>query len=309
MEPADRDKSTAKHDRPCIWMQAGVVKRKHCAIDYQCPACRFDKALQKAAAANHKISGGAEAARAGGGGIVSWRDKLMERPVRQRPCIHSMKDRIDFRSCTHDYRCGDCEFDQYFDDQYTVHAVVRPVAALEIAGFKIPQGVYLHPGHAWAKIEEGSTVRIGLDDFAFKILGPLDGIQPPLVGKEIRRGRSDIALSRGAMSAGFQSPVSGVVTDVNHNLRENMHPAQDDPYGCGWVLRVHAPDLRQDLKHLMIVDQTRDFMETEVDRLYDEIEAVAGPLAADGGILAHDICSRLPGLDWRHLAATFLRSR
>ena len=81
-----------------------------------------------------------------------------------------MKRRIGFRACTNEYLCGNCEFDQYFDDQYAVHAVVKPVDVLDIDGFKIPQGFYLHKGHTWVKIEKDQTVRVGLDDFALRML-------------------------------------------------------------------------------------------------------------------------------------------
>ena len=43
-----------KH-HPCLWMQAGVVSRKFCEIDYDCSPCRFDKTLRRAALRNKKL--------------------------------------------------------------------------------------------------------------------------------------------------------------------------------------------------------------------------------------------------------------
>ena len=37
---------------PCIWMQAGVVRRKFCRTDYQCAACRYDAVLHRLAEEN-----------------------------------------------------------------------------------------------------------------------------------------------------------------------------------------------------------------------------------------------------------------
>ena len=51
-------------------------------------------------------------------------------PPSQRPCLHHLEGRIPFKPCTNDYNCSRCEFDQYFDDEYSVHAVVRPVDVL-----------------------------------------------------------------------------------------------------------------------------------------------------------------------------------
>ena len=221
-------KDASRH-RPCVWMQAGVVYRKVCKIDYNCPACRFDKTLQKIAAENGRARRAGRAPQGKRGDIVFWMDKMRELPMRRRPCVHHMKQRIDFRACTHDYRCSNCEFDQYFNDQYTVYTMVRPVDVLDVDGVKAPQGYYLHPGHAWAKIETGAFVRVGVDDFALRMLGPLDRIEGPLMGKQVHQGRPGIVLHRGGKAARVLSPVSGVVTAVNTRLQERGGLGQPGP--------------------------------------------------------------------------------
>ena len=138
----------------CIWMQAGVVRKKICKLDYRCQSCQFDMVLQRIVNDNHsKIKKGLKP-QGNRGKIVAWQEKLNTLPPGRRPCIHHMKKRIGFRACTHEYRCSDCDFDQYFQDEFTVHAVVKPVSVLDVDGFKMPQGYYLHHGHAWVKIEE-----------------------------------------------------------------------------------------------------------------------------------------------------------
>jgi glycine cleavage system H lipoate-binding protein len=219
-----------------------------------------------------------------------------------------MTGRIGYKACTNEYRCESCEFDQYFQDQFAVHAVVNPVDVLDVQGFKVPQGFYLHPGHTWVKIEEGGEVRVGLDDFALRLLGPFDRIDLPLMGKEIAQDRSPFVGLRQNRQARILSPISGVVTDVNPDVREKAGAASRSPYSSGWMVRVHASDLRGDLKRLMIGAETVDFLNEEVNRLYQVIEEEAGPLAADGGYLAEDIFGRLPQLKWDRLTHLFLRT-
>jgi glycine cleavage system H lipoate-binding protein len=219
-----------------------------------------------------------------------------------------MRGHISYRACTHDYRCPNCDFDQYFHDQYVVHAVVRPVHVLNVKGFKIPQGYYLHPGHTWIKVEESSTVRMGIDEFALRLLGPFDRIEIPLMGKEVQQGRKDIHVVRGEHKAGFISPVSGVVTAVNPKLREKGEVTNQDPYSEGWVMSLHSRTLRQDLKKLMIHTESAEFMKGEVAHLYQVIEETAGPLAADGGQLGDDIYGHMPELGWERLVKTFIHS-
>ncbi len=290
----------------CIWMQAGVVPRKICPRDFECRDCPFDLALRRVVRENetrrlHEMpSAGRRAA------IVSWQEHLSRLPLRRRPCLHHLKGRIGFRACTGDYLCGSCEFDQYFNDQYTVFAMVRPVSALNIHGVRLPQGVYLHSGHCWVGLEEESTVRIGLDDFSLRVLGPFDRVEGPLIGKQLQQHRPAIGLRRGERCAWALAPVNGVVTDVNPHLREEGAAVGAD--GDTWVLRVHVPDLRESLRGLMIGEQASAFMQTEIERLFRMVEEKAGPLAADGGQLGQDIFGHLPQLGWEALVSAFLRA-
>jgi glycine cleavage system H lipoate-binding protein len=50
----------------------------------------------------------------------------------------------------------------------------------EVFGFQAPTSTYhSHRGHAWAVVEKNGQVRIGLDDFSQKILGPADEVALP----------------------------------------------------------------------------------------------------------------------------------
>jgi glycine cleavage system H lipoate-binding protein len=293
---------------PCIWMQAGVVRRKSCRTDYQCAACRYDAVLQRLTEENHRRGKQVGSPAGKKSKIVSWKDKLNERPPRKRPCLHHMKGRIEYRACTNAYHCSDCEFDQFFFDQFSVHAAVQPIDLIDIEGFKIPQGFYLHRGHTWAKIEEENTVRVGLDEFVFRTIGPVDRIDTPLIGKTVRQDAPDIALRRGIKSAKALSPISGVITATNPKLLDHGRVDSREAYSDSWIMRIHADNLRRELKDLMINAETAVFIEKETRRLYRVIEEAAGPLAADGGQLVEDIYGQLPQLGWTNIARLFLRS-
>jgi glycine cleavage system H lipoate-binding protein len=298
----------ARGDSPCIWAQAGVVKRKQCRINYECPACRFDRALRRTARENRMLKEQGKLPGGKRGGIVSWKEKLRELQTWKRPCLHSMKQRIAFRACIHDYLCGKCDFDQYFNDQFTVFAVVRQIDVQDIKGIKFPQGYYLHRGHCWVKLEEGSDVRIGLDDFALRVLGPMDHIRSPLMGKELHANQAAFDIGRGMHAAKVLAPLGGVVTDVNPRLAASGSHASADPYAEGWILRLHADNLRDDLRGLMFGEEASRFIDAEVERIHAMIEATAGPLAADGGNLASDVFGKLPELGWENLVRSFLHT-
>ena len=299
--------NTPGKSTPCIWTQAGVGGRKSCALDYECTTCRYDQVLRRAAENNRRLQSQGKKPTGRRGRIVSWKDKLRELPPAQQPCRHHLKGRIGFRACINNYSCSDCEFDQYFEDHFAVHATINPIKLLDVDGFKIPQGYYLHPGHTWIKIEASHTVRIGIDEFAYRLLGPFDGITAPLVGKPLSRGRPAIKLRRNGHTADLLSPVNGVILAANQRLRESGRIAGKDIYTQGWIARTHAGQLRRDIPHLMIGDEASAFIAREVKALYAFIEDTAGPLAADGGQLGADIFGKMPQLGWQRLTRRFLR--
>lgn len=293
---------------PCIWMQAGVVKAKMCRRAYDCNGCRFDRILRRLAEENRERQAAGQAVSGRRGRIVSWTDKLRERPAHRRPCLHHLKQRIDFRPCTNDYLCSNCEFDQYFQDQYAVHAVIQPVGMKQVHGVKIPQGVYFHQGHTWVGLAAGGQVRIGLDAFAARLLGTMEAIDLPLMGKPVQRDHVGVSMRRGSLHADLLSPVSGVVTAFNPEVRTHPGAVPADPYGKGWLLMVQPTQLREDLRSLQMGMEATTFIEAEMDRLYQALETELGPMATDGGHLADDILGQLPPTCWDNITRQFLRS-
>ncbi|MCP3899460.1 MAG: glycine cleavage system protein H [Desulfobacteraceae bacterium] len=290
----------------CLWMQAGVVAKKKCYQDFSCTACRFDKSMRTTCKNNLELL-------EKGGKLISkkqkfvfWREKLRGQPLYNRPCIHHMKGHIDYKNCLKKYHCIDCEFDQYFHDQFKVYTVVKPVEFSDISGIAMPSGYYLHTGHTWVKIEDNNNVRIGIDDFASRILGQFDRIVVPLTGKEVVRDKPSLKAFRDDNIVEFQSPVSGVVTESNPVIRKDCSSVNKSPYTDGWVMRIHCKNLKSDLKRLLFMDNNIAFMEQEVTSLMDILENETGLMAADGGTLGNDLYGNAPGLSWDRLTKRFI---
>jgi glycine cleavage system H lipoate-binding protein len=282
-----------KAANPCLWMQAGVVKFKNCDNYYDCTSCKYDHAMDL------KVAKGKQ---------ISWQEAMKKRPDLDRICRHSLTSRIDKRMCAYDYECGKCDFDQYFEDIWTTKTSAIPGEMQQIKGFDVPMGYYFHNGHAWARIESGGYIRVGLDDFALKVLGEADALDLPLIGKELDQSKAGWGLKRKDNLADVLSPIDGVIMEVNSKVRENPKLANHEPYGDGWLFMVRTPDVKRTMKQLMVDQDSLSWMNTEVSELEGMIEDVAGPLAADGGYLVDDIYGNLPDLGWKNLTQKFLRT-
>ncbi|MCP4666842.1 MAG: glycine cleavage system protein H [Deltaproteobacteria bacterium] len=283
----------AKMANPCIWMQAGVVEFKSCNNFYDCTTCKYDLGMSRKVEQNKQIS---------------WQEAMRKRPDLDRICRHSLTNRIEKRSCAYDYECAACDFDQFFEEVWSTKTKTLPRDTQDVKGFEVPGGYYFHNGHAWARVESGGYIRVGLDDFSLKLLGKPDALDLPLMGKELDKDHVGWGLKRGENAADVLSPVDGVIVEVNARARENPGLAGQEPYGEGWLFMVRTPDIKGSVKKLMADTDCLDWMHGEVGRLEDMIEDVAGPLAADGGHLGSDIYGSLPGLGWKNLTKGFLRT-
>jgi hypothetical protein len=68
-------------------MQAGVVSKKRCRIDYQCAACAYDGAMRRVALENKRLKEQGKIPQGKRGRIVFWKDKLRELPAWKQPGI------------------------------------------------------------------------------------------------------------------------------------------------------------------------------------------------------------------------------
>ena len=283
----------AKTSNPCIWMQAGLLKFKSCNNYCDCTTCKYDQAMRG------KVADGKQ---------MSWQDSMRRLPSMARLCRHSLTNRIEARVCGYDYQCGHCDFDQYFEDVLTPKTGNIPFETQSIKGFDVPMDYHFHNGHTWARVESGGDIRVGMDDFALKLLGQADAFDLPLMGKEFDQGAIGWGLNRKGNVADVRAPVGGVIMEVNNNVRENPGKANREPYADGWLFTLRTNDVKSSIKNLMVEDKTLGWMDDEVISLEGMIEEVAGPLAADGGTLVGDIYGNLPSLGWESLTGRFLKT-
>jgi glycine cleavage system H lipoate-binding protein len=121
----------------------------------------------------------------------------------------------------------------------------------DVSGFQVPiENYYLHRGHAWAAPEGDGRVRVGLDDFSQKLLGPMAEVRLPEIGKAFCQDQLCMALSRQRKRASYQAPVDGTIEAINPKILQNPGLIHDDPYGEGWLFMLKPINLERNLRNL-----------------------------------------------------------
>ena len=100
---------------------------------------------------------------------------------------------------------------------------------IHVAGLEIQTDLAYHPGHAWA-IEIGpGKFRVGVDDFARRLVGNIDRVDLPSIGEKVTQGKTAWVLHHGNMRAPILAPVTGEVVAINPRVRVSARMISSSP--------------------------------------------------------------------------------
>ncbi len=177
-----------------------------------------------------------------------------------------------------------------------------------VGGFQVPENLRYHPGHTWALSESPSLVRVGMDDFAGKLLGKIEHVTLPQRGQWIRQGQKIWTAHRDGKTIDMVSPIEGSVADINEAVLRDPELARKDPYGEGWMVTVQSPDAKTNFRNLLGGALARWWTEEAAGRLQRRIPSMAMAVAQDGGLASDNLSAQIPEQEWPEVAKEFFLS-
>jgi glycine cleavage system H protein len=98
--------------------------------------------------------------------------------------------------------------------------------------------------HEWVRAPDqaGSSVRVGITDFAQDALGDIVYVSLPEVGADLEGGTTVGELESTKSVSDVYAPVSGTITAVNEALEGTPELVNSDPYGEGWLFELTPSD-------------------------------------------------------------------
>lgn len=95
--------------------------------------------------------------------------------------------------------------------------------------------------HEWMKLDEaGTTVTLGVTDYAQDKLGSIVFVEFPDVGTEVAAGDSVAVIESVKAVTDTYAPVDGVMVEVNETLLDQPEVINEDPYGDGWMVKIEV---------------------------------------------------------------------
>jgi len=143
---------------------------------------------------------------------------------------------------------------------------------MEIEGYNMPDELYYHEEHSWARVE-GAKVTVGMTDMFQKEAGDIVFVDLPEEDDDVSQGETCGKIQSRKWIGKLVAPVSGEISAINEDLEDDTSLINSDPYGDGWILVIKVEDeadLQAELKNLIHGDAVSAFVDKEIARTEEE---------------------------------------
>lgn len=101
----------------------------------------------------------------------------------------------------------------------------------------VPNDLRYTEEHEWISVD-GTTVRLGITDFAQDQLGDIVYVDLPEVGAELSKDDVFAEVESTKSVGEVYAPFDGTVSAVNDMLADTPELVNADPYGEGWLVEM-----------------------------------------------------------------------
>jgi len=102
---------------------------------------------------------------------------------------------------------------------------------------KVPKDLRYTKEHEWVRLK-GDEAEVGITDFAQGELGDVVFVELPSVGTRLAQMKSFGTIDAVKTVSDLFAPVTGEVTAVNTDLKDNPALINQSPYEKGWMIRI-----------------------------------------------------------------------
>lgn len=142
---------------------------------------------------------------------------------------------------------------------------------MKIKDYELPDDLYYHQEHAWAKVEDDGRIRVGMNDFFQQASGDIVYVDLPIEDDDISQGETCGKVQSSKWIGKLVSPVSGTIAEVNEDLEGDSGLINSDPYGEGWIMILEPEDWDGEKDNLLKDENAiKDWLEGEIKRAEEE---------------------------------------
>lgn len=110
--------------------------------------------------------------------------------------------------------------------------------------------------HEWVASGD-DEVTIGITEHAQELLGDMVFVDLPEPGEEFSAADELGVVESVKAASDFYAPISGIVTAVNEQVRNDPSLVNTNPLGSGWLVKIKPSDLSE-LENLLDEEQYKN---------------------------------------------------
>ena len=108
----------------------------------------------------------------------------------------------------------------------------------------IPDELKYTEEHEWVRIEDNIAI-VGITDFAQGELGDIVYLEIDTLDSQIDSNEVFGTVEAVKTVSDLFMPITGKVIEVNPSLEDKPELVNEDPYGKGWIIKIHITEESQ----------------------------------------------------------------
>jgi glycine cleavage system H protein len=101
----------------------------------------------------------------------------------------------------------------------------------------IPGDLKYTATHQWVRLEADGAATVGITFHAQEQLGDVVFVQPPAIGRKVKRGEHCAVVESVKAASDIPAPIAGEVVAINQAVADAPERLNQDPYGA-WLFRI-----------------------------------------------------------------------
>ncbi len=216
---------------------------------------------------------------------------------------------LTYRLCDHKMDCEHCPLDKALRDPLEPSTAMQASAAAEqdvlqhLRQTSFSPAAYYGKAFWYAELLPPTRIRLGLNELAAKLLPPISEVMLPCRNSHVQPLNPLCWLTTPEGSLTLESPLAGLVVDVNQRLVQDLEHQRREQSGQVWLLTLEVLDVTavqsgwiagpQAVQYLkaqqeLVLQQLTEFIHSphpelgqtlnDGGEMVDDIAAVVGPI-------------------------------
>ncbi|MEM3615398.1 MAG: glycine cleavage system protein GcvH [Candidatus Methanomethylicia archaeon] len=121
--------------------------------------------------------------------------------------------------------------------------------------YVLREGFYYIADHTWAELLPDGSIRVGITDYAQKMLKTVRRIRLESVGTQISQYEPFGVIESTKATSDLIAPVSGTIKQVNERALKQPSLVNVDPYGAGWLIIIEPSNWEEEKNELLTAEE------------------------------------------------------